>query len=295
VLEQIRLVEDDQAQGRVRAIYHDIKRTMAVPVVGDIFRAFAAFPSFLEVVWWEVKPLVGSEAFEGLADRIRAHALACARQHCYVPDHAKALASLGIDEAGVARVRAVGELFYQTDPRLLVVATAVRESLTTGAVGRSIRGHHLRRRIEPSGLASLPLVSPASASEDVWRAFDEVQTTLGVPFVPADFRALALWPDYLQLAWDDVKGQVRTAQFRRDVQAISGIALAGVAELPRLVRVDATTVRAAGVSEEQLSQIYALQEVFQRLMPALVGTIALMRLGLNSMLEHELLELEAGA
>lgn len=293
--ELIRMVEEEQAQGRLRDIYHDIKRTMAEPLVGDIFRAFAAFPPFLELVWWEIKPLIGSTVFEGLADRIRAHAVACARQHLYVPDHSSILANRGLDQTEIARIRDAVEVFYQTDPRLLAIATAVHESLTVGPIGTATRGPIPHPPASPLPAVPLTLVSPAAAPDSVRQVFDDVNMTLGVPFVVGDVRALARWPKYLQMAWEDVKGQLRTAEFRRHAQEIDDIATAGVHELPRLVRIDATTIRGAGVRQDQLNQVYELVDLFQRMLPTLVGTIALLRLGLNSILEEELLELEAGA
>ncbi|MCL5958200.1 MAG: halocarboxylic acid dehydrogenase DehI family protein [Chloroflexi bacterium] len=294
--EQIRIIEEDESQGRVGQIYSDIKRTMGVPVVGDLFRAFAAFPPFLELVWWEVKPLFGSLIFEGLADRIRAHALACARQHCFVPDHTAALAAAGMPKYEIDHLRGTVELFFHVDPRLLVISTAVRESLATGQVGSAKRMPIERRA--PISLAlpsAVKLASSARLPAKASLVLSEVRTALGVPFVPSDYRAFATWQNYLPMAWADVKGQVRTAQYRQDVKGIADIALAGVSDLPRLVRVDDTSVRSAGVSEGQLSQISAIVETFYRLMPSLVGTVALLRLGLNSMLEHQLLEREAGA
>jgi len=295
VAENIRLIEEDQAQGRVHDIYYDIRRTMGTPLVGDIFRAFAAFPPFLEVVWWEIKPLIGGAVFEGLADRLRAHALACSRQHLYMPDHSKALAARGLDEAEVARIRDVVEVFYETDPRLLAIATIVHESLTTGPVGATVRRHTGYRANPPLVAAPLKLASPAAAPGQVRIVFDDVKLTLGLPVVPSAFRALARWPDYLQMAWEDVKGQARTAEFRRHVDEIRDIAVAGLRELPRPVRVDATTVRGAGVRQEQLSQVYELADLLQSVQPKHVGVVTLLRLGLNSTLEEKLLELEAGA
>ncbi len=296
MVDQIRIVEEDQAQGTVQQTYLDIKRTMAVPFVGDIFKACAAYPPFLEAVWWEVKPLIGTPAFEGLADRIRAHSDACARRHLYVPDHTAALEARGMASKEIDRIRDTVEVFHRSDPRLLVIASAVRESLRKGPVG-SVAHKHAPRQ-QPSHLKfPLPLkpVSPAMTDAGAGQVLEDLQHAIDMPFVPTDFALLANWPDYLTLVWDDVKSQVRTTEFRRHRDELYDIAVGGLRELPRLVRVDATAVRGAGITQAQLGEIYNLVDLLAKVTASLVSSIALLRLGLNAVSDEDLLELEAGA
>jgi hypothetical protein len=56
----IRLMDETQATGKVKSIFEEIKKTLEVPFVPQIFRALGTKPDQLEAVWTQVKGLFGS-------------------------------------------------------------------------------------------------------------------------------------------------------------------------------------------------------------------------------------------
>ena len=60
----IRLMEESQATGRVKGLFEEIKKTLEIPFVPELFRALAARPEQLEAVWIQVKGLFGSGSLD---------------------------------------------------------------------------------------------------------------------------------------------------------------------------------------------------------------------------------------
>ncbi len=57
----LRTIAPSDANGRVRELYEDIQKAHGHPTVATWFRALAARPDFLDAVWDELRPIVGSE------------------------------------------------------------------------------------------------------------------------------------------------------------------------------------------------------------------------------------------
>jgi alkylhydroperoxidase/carboxymuconolactone decarboxylase family protein YurZ len=54
----IRLISEQEATGRVQAIFEDIKQTKGIDVVPNIWRALATCPDHLEVTWNKLKTIM---------------------------------------------------------------------------------------------------------------------------------------------------------------------------------------------------------------------------------------------
>ena len=52
----IRLIEEEEARGRVKEIFEDIKATKEIDFVPAIWRALANHPTHLEVTWQSSRP-----------------------------------------------------------------------------------------------------------------------------------------------------------------------------------------------------------------------------------------------
>src|ERR671922_534395 len=68
------LVGEQEAEGSTREIFSEIKQALGVPHVNLVFQAYAAHPRFLELHWRATKPILGTQEFFQLADRLRAEA-----------------------------------------------------------------------------------------------------------------------------------------------------------------------------------------------------------------------------
>lgn len=54
----VNLIPEEEATGTVREVYRDIKETLGIDFVPNMYRAMAARPSFLETNWNRVKAVM---------------------------------------------------------------------------------------------------------------------------------------------------------------------------------------------------------------------------------------------
>ncbi len=54
----VKLVSEQEAQGRVREIYDEIKSSLGIDFVPNMYKAMAGKPSFLEANWNKVKAVM---------------------------------------------------------------------------------------------------------------------------------------------------------------------------------------------------------------------------------------------
>jgi hypothetical protein len=66
------VVAEEQAEGRTREIYDEIKGALGFPHVTVPHQAYGVHPEFLEMHWRALRPVVESGEFLQLAGRIRA-------------------------------------------------------------------------------------------------------------------------------------------------------------------------------------------------------------------------------
>ena len=71
----IKMVSEDKADGRVKAIYEDIKREFGIDFVPNLYRVMATNPSYLEANWNKVKAVMFAS---GKLDRLTKEIIAVA-------------------------------------------------------------------------------------------------------------------------------------------------------------------------------------------------------------------------
>ena len=107
----IRLMEESDAEGRVKEIFRDIKETLQVPFVPDLFRALAARPDQLEAIWAQIKGLFGSGSLDVKTKALAALAVSAAQRSPYfVAIHAMLLKRLGATDEEIAELLEVASL-----------------------------------------------------------------------------------------------------------------------------------------------------------------------------------------
>lgn len=118
----VRAVDENEATGKVAAIFDDIKRTKNLAFVPAFWRTIATNPALLEVTWTNLKTLMHPES-AGRAARLDAAtreiiALAVSATngcpYC-VNSHTAALRKLGLDAETIGEVMAIVGLFNMTN------------------------------------------------------------------------------------------------------------------------------------------------------------------------------------
>lgn len=107
----IRLMEESQATGRVKEIFEEIKQTLGVPFVPQLFRALGWRPDQLEAVWMQLRNLFGTGSLDVKSKTLVALAVAAAQRCSYfVTIHAIALKRLGATDEEIAELLEVASL-----------------------------------------------------------------------------------------------------------------------------------------------------------------------------------------
>ena len=112
----IRIMDESDASGRVKALFEEIKATLQLPFVPELFRALAANPERLESVWAQVKGLYGSGCLDVRTKLFAALAVAAAQRNSYfVKIHAIALKRLGASDEELTELLEVAGLSTALD------------------------------------------------------------------------------------------------------------------------------------------------------------------------------------
>jgi len=115
-------VPEDQATGKVAAIYADIKKTKNLQAVPNFWRVLATNPDHLELVWTRLKAIMHPEAagrtskLDPQTREIIALAVSATNGCPYcINSHTAALRKLGMDLETLGEVMAVVGLFNSTN------------------------------------------------------------------------------------------------------------------------------------------------------------------------------------
>lgn len=257
-------VEYADSTGELRRCYDDMQSVLRVPWVMFAARSLAVFGGFVPAAWRAAAPVFATEQVERAADELRALAVLPGADP---PDPRARLAEVGFGEAGIAEVRAaLGALNYGNVKYLLLI-TAWCEGIQGRSSGGDTPDADPGAAVPagpPEGMPALHLVDPRGADERVTRLFTRV-TDMHLHHGPSsDFRVLAGWPDFLEVALDDVLGPVvRTPTYETAALALLDRARAHVRRFPAPAGL-APEKALAVCTESEVAALTGLLFLFQR-------------------------------
>jgi AhpD family alkylhydroperoxidase len=118
----VRLIDEQNATGRVAEIFADIKRTKKIDFVPNLWRTLAVNPAQLEVVWTTLKTLMHPEEsgrkspLDATTREIIALAVSATNGCAYcVNSHTAALKKQGVSNEMLGEVLAIVGLFNMTN------------------------------------------------------------------------------------------------------------------------------------------------------------------------------------
>jgi hypothetical protein len=272
----LRLIKPDAAEPRMRQIYEETRRTLHLPWVGALFHGYAMYPGYLEMAWRTLRPSLETAQFEADA-RAVGNAADEAVARFYTPSYDyRTVAAMNVD---IEAIRETVDAFHIGNPRLLLVATALRRTFEEGTVGGGTpvvlgRAHESVEEIHAER-TTVEMIDPEQASPRVQQIFNDIKTTLGLPLVNSDYQAMGLWPDYLALAWNDAKGVVGTPEYAAELRRPGGLASDAVDRFAAPVTATREAAMQAGVSTDQLDNLAAILRLFAGLLPGLILNVAM--------------------
>jgi alkylhydroperoxidase/carboxymuconolactone decarboxylase family protein YurZ len=76
IMASVRMISEEEATGKTREIYHEIKETLGIDFVPNMYKVMASKPSYLEANWNKIKAVMkGPGKLDGLTKEIIAVAV----------------------------------------------------------------------------------------------------------------------------------------------------------------------------------------------------------------------------
>ena len=275
---KLKLVREPEAEGKTREIYEDIKQSLGVPHVNAIFQAYAVYPRFLERHWAVMKPVLETREFFVISDRLGAEAYTRAHNYFVIPDLCSTMKELSVSEGARQELSRTTELFHYNNPPLLVIAAAQMQAFET-RVGRGSEG---QRPADHAVFTEKPtIVEEEQATPAVRKVYDDIRRTLGLPFVNTDYRAFARYPDFLCSYWNVLKPIVESPVYTESQQGMRESAWQVTRELPGSIELTASELIDDGMSDDDVSAVVRITDLFLRAISGLVLNVAVAKIGLE--------------
>ena len=247
-------------------LYQDIRDTMQISWVPDVFSALGEVPGYLTFAWKQLNPSVETAQFVRLAEQVQKDAVAAVRS-LYVPSYDVGdVQQVGVPLEQQAEIRtALAALMFGHSQTLLAVK-ALRLAIEGSPPGGRKR-ISWPRSATTWAMQPIPDVDEATVGQRVRDVFTEAREALRLPRVPWSFRVIAPWPRYLQLAWGDLIGVAHEPEFAAAQSELVEQAPALCDLFP--ARVDVTPERLAmkGQSIFQIQRARAILRSYDRLLP----------------------------
>ena len=269
----VRPVPEYLAEGELKARCEDAKAVLAVPWTGVVTMAFTHYGRFYDALWQGLRPLCRSRPFADAGRDLRAWTEAeVARLD--PPPIVPRLVEAWYAPREIEAIRAVVEVFSHGNYPYLLLATIARLLLEGGSLAE---GREAPPRAESDAPAPSPfeLMEPHHSDAPTRALYEDLKTSLGLPFVNTDYRALARWPSYFALAWMDLKPRLGTPAYEALVGAVHRRAVEAAAGLPNPGRLSGEALRRAAAEDGE--EVLAVVRLFQWLLPGLVANIAFFR------------------
>jgi hypothetical protein len=276
---RLKLVPESQAEGETARIYREIKGALGIPQIDGTYQALAAYPNFLKLHWEVLRPIVHTQEFFSLGERMRADCYT--RMHGYfeVPDLCTQVSNMEFSNGAREELTDTVELHNYCTPLLLLMMAAQFQAFDSpvGGEGPSTGpaehpGFHQR---------SVVLVPEDKAPAVVHRCYEDIRRSFGLPFVPSFYLSIARWPDFLQLFWETLRPIVRSPVYEGCHYGSRETGFALVREFPQPVELNITQLSEAGMSDEDLGSIVRIVELFVGALSAIVLNVAAAKIGLE--------------
>ena len=227
VLKTFPQVDHHQATGELALVYEDIHATLRLPWVAFAIRVLSQYPHFVPTAWAALKPQISTRYAEHAADRVRRAAIVPGPPP---PDPRPKLLAMGWSPEKIAQLSQVLDCLNYGNAKYLLLITAWNEAWNDrDAGGRSNgpsgRDAELLPYGLPQGVEKLHLVDPSQANTEVQGLLARVRDAFLHHGPASDYRTLAAWPDYLEIAITDALEPVAlTAEFDETARQIRAIA-----------------------------------------------------------------------
>lgn len=275
---RLKLVPENQAQGRVAEIYNEIRQNLGIPQVPAFFQAYAAFPVFFDLHWRALRPITANREFFLLAERLGADAYTRLHSYFAIADISESLAALNFSIGAREELRQIADLYHYCEPLVLLIVAAQFQAFDSPVGQKSVDTHPARPQTFP--------IQPVLIHEDIAppstrQIFDEMRRSLELPLIPMALRAFARWPDFLQMYWAALKTVVQSPVYEGCHYGVRETAFALTREFPGILDLTLTQLAEAGLHNEDIASIVRLTESFMTVVSGLVLNVAFAKIAIE--------------
>jgi len=254
-----------------------IAAALRSPFVPAVVAELARCDGVLEALWPQLAPSVETAGFIGSALYMADMALE-AVEEVYEPTLSPgSLLGGALDEGDLAQLLAVLDVFQWVQPQLLLLVAALAEAQDAPSVGGQGRPSpretgereqaHLTTAVELASAAAGPL--------------PEVAALLQLAAPPELYRAVAVWPGYLEAAWDELQHLGAYPLFRQRGRGLYYYARSSSRFLAEPLHADDAALLEAGVRAEAVAEARAVVDAALPALATMMMHCTAMRLGLG--------------
>ena len=265
------------ATGQIAQWYSETKEVLQVPWMGVVTMAFAHYPTFFGELWRGVGPICESTHFVHACRKLRDIAETRVLELHPAPLTARLIES-GYAPREISAIKETHEIFSHGNQPYAIIATLARSLLESREIGTDREAEPFEGIHAPEFHIPFVLMEVHHADQQTRDLYDDIKTTLHLPFVNTDYRAFARWPSYFSLAWQDLKGKVDIPP-HEEICGELHRELCTIVEniLPNPNRLDSATLQAAAAKDASVPEIREVCRLFQWLLPGLITNVAYLR------------------
>lgn len=273
---EIHPVWEYQAEGDLRGKYEAYKRAFQVPWVGVVSMAFAHYRTFFDLWWAAFEPVVQTVDYVQTCERLLQKVEELVAD-LNPPPIAVRLKRLGYSDRELTEIQKMIEVFSHGNFIQLPAVAAARLLLEGGAVAGTGDLHPYEARHGPPEDQPFVLMEPHHASADQREIYQDIMSTLGLPFVNTDYRALSRWPSYFELAWKDLREVLPRPEYALIAKKMHKATFEAAAALPNPTGLSALKLQEAAARDAKITEVLEVTRLFSYLLPGLVTNVAFFR------------------
>ena len=252
-------------------------RALRAPFVPSPLLDLAACGEYLQLVWPQLAGSLETAGFLGSALYMADMALD-AVETVYQPIFSRqSLLDGALAAEDLTRLEDVLDVFHWCQPQLLLALSALAEGWETPRIGGQGRPdpredspreqRHLATTVEFASPGAGPL--------------PEIAQALQLEVAPDLYRAIAVWPGYLEVAWDELQHLVTYPLFRQRGRALYFYARSSTRFLAAPIEVSREALLARGASPDDLDRASGVLEAALPALAMMLMHCAAMRVGLG--------------
>lgn len=251
-----------ETTGNLDYLYKDIQFILKVPIVNFMFRTLALYEKFLTAAWGQIRSSMLAAEMEKASEKLR------------YPDIVLDAPDIDwtkiYDLATIERIKNVVFTFNYVNPKLLLIATAWKESLSNRPIkGKETDGEFIVPGVI-QGLPNINLVNINQTTQPIRHLLIDIINTHHTYDSASDYRALANYPTFLGESWTHLKSYVGSTEYTLLEADLKTKAIKIVHdEMPFSVTID-TDFLYHYYNSQEIAGIMGIVAMFQSLLPSLI-------------------------